>query len=116
MLFRNPRRGQLIAVRRVLAPVRGNIAEAKTLIVPLALASLLRAHPISALSYSNGHKFRPFFVIASEAKQSRCKSLKLLLDRHGRQGGLAMTGSVPERSGVLAAGIRSRIRRMRRPG
>ena len=29
----------------------------------------------------------------------------LLLDQHGRQGGLAMTGSVPKRSRLMTAGI-----------
>jgi hypothetical protein len=44
-------------------------------------------------------------VIASEAKQSTGKLLMLLLDRHGCQGSLAMTATVPERSRLMAAGI-----------
>jgi [NiFe] hydrogenase assembly HybE family chaperone len=47
-------------------------------------------------------------VIASEAKQSRWKSLMLRLDARGRQGGLAMTGDALERSRSVPAGISRR--------
>jgi hypothetical protein len=57
-----------------------------------------------ACAYTAGHKSLPLAVIASVAKQSM--SLMLLLDRHGRQSGLAMTGTAAGESKPGLAGIR----------